>query len=174
MTKIIQSMLLFIMLCSPVAHAIEQGEPAPDFTATTLEGETLQLRSLLKQGPVYLVFFSTWCELCQFEISAFKRIHHHFGDRLPLIAINSDVGDDHQQVERYVEAYQLPYRVIYDGSGALRKTYEIHTVPQQLLISPSGKVVYLDSDAPAGSGMKVEAVIEARWRKLFGKVNMEY
>ena len=174
MTKVTHTIiLLFILFCSS-AYAIEQGELVPDFTATTLEGERVQLHSLLKQGPVYLVFFSTWCELCQFEISAFKRIYHHFGERLPLIAINSDVGDDREQVAQYVEAHQLPYRVVYDSSGGVRKAYEVHTVPLQLLISSEGLVVYLDSDAPAGSGMKVEAVIEARWRKLFGKVSNEY
>ncbi len=166
MVKIIHSMILLLSLFYSLAHAVEKGEPAPDFAATTLDGENIQLQSLLKQGPVYLVFFSTWCELCLFEISALKRIHRHFGDRLPLIAINSDVGDDRVQVKQYVEAYQLPYRVVYDGSGALRKAYDVHTVPQQMLISPAGQVVYLNSDAPAGSGLKTEEVIEERWRRL--------
>src|SRR5690606_18069835 len=47
------------------------GRPAPDFTLTTLEGETLAL-SELRGTPVVLNFWATWCGPCQREMPALQ------------------------------------------------------------------------------------------------------
>jgi len=52
----------------PAAPVVDA--PAPDFTVTTLAGETLQLSDLRGQ-PVFLNFWATWCIPCRAEMPAF-------------------------------------------------------------------------------------------------------
>lgn len=60
----------------PPAPAV--GHPAPDFTLTTLTGETFAL-SDLRGKPVVLNFWATWCPPCIREMPLLDRFHREFG-----------------------------------------------------------------------------------------------
>ena len=42
------------------------GQPAPDFTATTVDGKTVKLSDFRGQ-PVWLTFGASWCQPCRAE-----------------------------------------------------------------------------------------------------------
>lgn len=54
--------LVFLLLSFPaVGYALDIGDRAPDFNATTLNGrEVLYSSSLKGKRPVYLIFWATW------------------------------------------------------------------------------------------------------------------
>src|SRR5262249_39386011 len=51
------------------AGSLAQGQPAPDFTGTTLDGQKLTLSSL-RGKPVLVNFFASWCTSCEHELPA--------------------------------------------------------------------------------------------------------
>jgi len=66
------------------------GKPAPDFTVTTLSGESITL-SDLKGRRVILDFWATWCPPCIDEIPHFVQLSNEFHPQeLFLIGISSE------------------------------------------------------------------------------------
>lgn len=57
--KIILILLLFLLPLS--SYAVEVGDKAPDFNATTLDGREIHYFSAIKdKKPLYLIFWATW------------------------------------------------------------------------------------------------------------------
>jgi peroxiredoxin len=53
------------------APGLAVGERAPDVAVTTVEGKTIQLASLYKDGPIVLTFYrGGWCPICNRALSA--------------------------------------------------------------------------------------------------------
>jgi peroxiredoxin len=67
-----------------------QGVLAPDFSVTTLDGQTMQL-SELKGRRVVLDFWATWCPPCVKEIPHFIRLRNETAiDELVIVGISSE------------------------------------------------------------------------------------
>lgn len=60
---------------SPQQIGLPIGQPAPAFTAPDQNGREISLESLLKKGPVALVFFRSadWCVYCKLQLVDLQR-----------------------------------------------------------------------------------------------------
>ncbi|WP_414664807.1 peroxiredoxin family protein [Horticoccus sp. 23ND18S-11] len=76
----IKTLILIALFCG-VMHAsaaempgLKEGDRAPDFTLATGGGEKVALATLLKQGPVALVFVRSadWCPFCRKQLQALQ------------------------------------------------------------------------------------------------------
>ncbi len=120
------------------------GQTAPDFTLPALSGEVYQLRDMLNQGDVLLIFWSTRCAFCHAMLPEFKAADRRYGSRgLTLAAI--DIGDEKDsEVRQYVQDYGVPYLVLNDDKAkpALIRDYHLLGTPTIILIGSDGKVLY--------------------------------
>src|SRR5439155_26662601 len=56
------------------AHALKAGDAAPDFILPDTHSEPLRLHSLLRDGPVIVVFYrGGWCPYCNLHLRGFQR-----------------------------------------------------------------------------------------------------
>lgn len=68
------------------------GDPAPDFTLKTLDGQTVRLSSL-KGSVVLLDFWASWCGPCQDYLPGTEALHRKYGSRgLKVLGVNIE-GD---------------------------------------------------------------------------------
>src|SRR5437660_1587380 len=73
------------------------GQPAPDFTATTLDGQTVRLVDL-RGKVVVLDFWATWCAPCRAMLPHERElVRKNAGKPLVFLGISAD---DHPQVLR--------------------------------------------------------------------------
>lgn len=57
------------------SRALPEGGFAPDFTLLDSNGRPVDLASLLRSGPVIVVFYrGSWCPYCNLELRAYQRI----------------------------------------------------------------------------------------------------
>ena len=55
-------------------RALKPGAVAPDFMLPDAQGRGARLQSLLRQGPVVLVFYrGSWCPYCSLHLRGFQR-----------------------------------------------------------------------------------------------------
>jgi len=55
-------------------RALKPGAVAPDFMLPDAQGRGARLQSLLRQGPVVLVFYrGSWCPYCNLHLRGFQR-----------------------------------------------------------------------------------------------------
>ncbi len=57
------------------SHALKAGDTAPDFILPDEHGQLVRFQSLLRKGPVIVVFYrGGWCPYCNLHLRGFQRI----------------------------------------------------------------------------------------------------
>lgn len=118
--------------------AIQVGDRAPDFSLPAQTGETITLSQFLGKQPVVLYFYpKDDTPGCTIEACAFRDSYEAFqGAGAAVIGVSSDSVDSHKT---FAEKYSLPFALVSDRDGALRKAYG---VPNTLFVVP-GRVTYV-------------------------------
>lgn len=101
--------------------AIAEGDTAPDFALPDENGERVRLASLLRAGPVVVIFFrGEWCPYCNNQLKEFERTIEQFKARgATLVAISPQTIAKTGASKAKNEA---SYRFLSDeGSGVARR-----------------------------------------------------
>lgn len=137
---------------APHAHSahLAVGQIAPGFTLPALSGDVYRLDTMLSQGDVLLVFWSTHDAFSHAMLPQLKAVDRRYGNRgLTLAAI--DVGEENdKEVRQYVQDYGIPYLVLNDDArkAALIKRYHIVGTPTIVLIANNGKILFIGHQLP--------------------------
>jgi peroxiredoxin len=96
-----------------VQNSLKVGQKAPDFELPNVKGESVNLHSLLEQGPVVLNFYrGGWCPYCNLELNAYNK---HLGDienlGASLVAISPQTPDNSLST---AEKNDLKFEVLSD------------------------------------------------------------
>lgn len=116
--------------------APQLGRPAPDFTATTMEGAQVKL-SDLRGHPVWLTFGAPWCQPCRAENPDIEAAYlSHRAQGLRVLAIF--VQDSRSDIEQYAQRIGLTYTKVDDSSGRIASSYRIAGIPSHFFIDRAG------------------------------------
>lgn len=116
--------------------APEIGKPAPDFTATTLEGEKITL-SKLRGHPVWLTVGASWCQPCRAENPDIEATYEKYRDKgLKLVAVF--IQDNRSDIGSYAKRAGLTYPKIDDADSAIASSYRIVGIPSHFFIDSAG------------------------------------
>ena len=126
------------------------GAPAPDFTLKTLAGETASL-SDYKDRPVFLNFWASWCKPCCGEMKDIIAAYDaHKDQHLQVLAINLTDQERMKDVRQFRDDFQMPFPVLLDEQGKVRKSYALRGVPTSVFIDARG-IVRLVNPGPITS-----------------------
>lgn len=111
---------------------LKVGAKAPNFSLKNARGETVKLRSMLRKGPVILVFYrGAWCPYCNLELQALNETLPSFKKYgASLIAISPQTPDKSlAQLEK--DGY--PFEILSDLDDKVMKAYKLYwEVPPEL------------------------------------------
>ncbi len=118
--------------------SIQIGDPAPDFSATGLQGQPVALADFIGNKALILFFYpADESPVCTKEACAFRDAYQDFAEAgAEVIGVSSDSAQSHRQ---FAQHHRLPFRLISDEDGALRRAFG---VPKTLGLLP-GRVTYL-------------------------------
>jgi len=116
------------------------GIPAPDFTATAVDGKTISLNKL-KGKVVVLNFWFIACTPCQVEAPVLKKIAAQFEkDDVVFISIAREKQAD---LEKYLKSDQFFANNIADPASAVCKdVYRVLGFPTTIVIGRDGRIQY--------------------------------
>jgi len=114
------------------------GDRAPDFEIPFADGSRVRLAELLARGPVVAFFYpKDQTPGCTAEACSFRDAYTTFSEGgAQVVGISSDSADSHAAFAR---AHGLPFPLVSDAGGTLRKAYG---VPKTLGVLP-GRVTYV-------------------------------
>jgi peroxiredoxin Q/BCP len=120
------------------APQIGLGDQAPDFTLPTQSGTEVTLSEFRDKKTVVLFFYpKDETAGCTAEVCSFRDNYEVFTEAgAEVIGISSDSVSSH---ERFAGRYALPFTLVSDEGGEVRKRYG---VPSKLGILP-GRVTYV-------------------------------
>jgi len=145
MTKSFTKVVLLCLATLTVnAHAspLKVGDSAPNFTANTLDGVTVQLSNFINKKPVYLKFWATWCSYCKVEMPHLQAIYNENGEQVEILTINVGMNDSIRNIERFYQQNGFTLPTIFDQKGALTSSYGVVGTPYHVLIDKQGKIAY--------------------------------
>lgn len=121
-----------------MADRIGVGDDAPDFTLPSQTGFDVTLSHFQEKKTVVLFFYpKDDTRGCTAEVCSFRDSYEVFAEAgAEVIGISSDSVDSH---ERFAGKYALPFTLVSDRDGEVRKRYG---VPSTLGILP-GRVTYV-------------------------------
>src|SRR6266545_4367534 len=113
------------------------GQPAPRFSARTLEGVTYSNASL--GGSVTLLQFWTTAPRCRGDETAVDEIDRKFGAQ-GLIVLAIDEGESPATVKKYLQEHPRTVRIVLDEHRQIARRFGKHGCPYYVLIDREGRI----------------------------------
>lgn len=137
---------------------------APDFTLTTVDGDTFHLREH-RGHVVVLNFWATWCPPCRREIPHFVKLQRELGDMgLQFVGVALERSAGTEEVSAFAEKMNINYPIGL-GDGSISQKYGgVRRLPKTFIIGPKGKI---RGRIP---GMTTESMIRPKLESLLEEV----
>ena len=116
--------------------APRKGFLAPDFTLTTLDGDTVRL-SDLRGRPVLINFWASWCGPCRAEMPHLEAAYEAHSDA-GLIVLGVDQLESPPLVARFVEEFGLTFPIPLDRDGKVSAAYQARALPTSFFVDADG------------------------------------
>ena len=133
------------------------GEAAPEFSGTLLDGSTLKL-SDLKGSYVLLDFWGSWCGPCRRQNPSLVRLYEAFKDaefqnadgfEVVSIALEGNPAPWRNAIEK--DGLDWKYHIL-DGpmgerayANSIGTQYEIKSIPASFLLDPDGTIIAVNT-----------------------------
>jgi len=132
--------LLLAILTAGAGPTQAPGRPAPDFELKSLEGRPTRL-SEFRGRPLLVNFWASWCDPCREEMPAIVvAFERHSAARLAVLAVNLRDQERERDVRRFVEEFRLPFPILLDTRGTVRRRYRVRAIPTSVFIDSAGIV----------------------------------
>ncbi|MDQ3878531.1 MAG: TlpA family protein disulfide reductase [Actinomycetota bacterium] len=135
---------------APRDAATEVGSPAPDFSLTTLDGQTFTSHDL-EGTPVVMNFWASWCGPCRDEAPLLQRKYAETSDRVAIVGV--DTTDTKAAARAFVNKFHITYPIVRDPDGKILNALDIHTgLPDTVFIDSDYRLLAADSARAARYG----------------------
>jgi peroxiredoxin len=115
----------------------EVGQPAPDITYQTFDGETASLSDYTGR-PLVVNFWASWCAPCITEMPAFEQVHQQMGDEVAFLGL--DVQDTLEDGQQFADRTGVTWDLGRDPDGTLVRQLGGIGMPTTVLIDADGVV----------------------------------
>ena len=128
--------VLLLGACSR-SSAVEQGEPAPDFSLSTIDGDTVSL-SDFKCKVIILDFFASWCPPCREEIPDFVDLQKRYGSKgFTMIGVSLVSQKDSKS---FASRMGINYPVLVDNGKVSALYGPVRSIPTTFVIGRDFKI----------------------------------
>ncbi|MBM4172644.1 MAG: TlpA family protein disulfide reductase [Ignavibacteria bacterium] len=109
----------------------------------TIDGEDIQLMELVKNGPVLINFWATWCQPCKAEMKHLKALYDKYSEKgLTIIGFNLDSPKSVAKVKSFVSSQELKYPIVLDTNSEIFNKFSGQVMPYSILFNTDGNIVF--------------------------------
>lgn len=160
------------------AGAVAAGDPLPDATLTTVDGQQVTLASVLDGAPAVIVFYrGAWCPYCNITLKHYEQtLAATLREQgVGLVAISPQTPDGSQAA---VANGELSFTVLSDPANALASQLGILTAPsaeaQEAHTTLGFAVKDSNADDTPGLPFPTVLVVDASGTVRFADVHVDY
>ena len=129
---------VFFLVQSSYAKVPLSGDPAPDFSLTSVTGEKVVLSDM--KGKVVLLGMFHICVPCMKQALEFNKVRDELSSaKLAILGINTS-GDSKEEVMAYLKGFpeKVKFSYLLDPEQSVNKNYIQRDMPTVLIIGPNG------------------------------------
>ena len=156
-------LLLLSLGCLSATLTAQSDKPLPSAKLKTLEGQTLDVRDIPKEGKITVVsFWATWCSPCKKELDAILDYYDEWREKygMELIAVSIDDSRTAAKVPAMVAQKKWPYRIVHDFNKEFQIAANVAQIPHTLVVDPKGNIVYEHTGYAPGDELELEEVLK--------------
>ena len=149
--KKILSILVILCLAAGMAGCAcaesPQGQAMPDFSVELTDGTTVTLSELLRTKEVVVLnIFTTWCGPCQGEFPEMEAVYQQYKDRMEIVAVSPDSGDDMETLRLFKEEMGVTFPMGQAGADIVG-SFEIPGYPTTFIFDRNGRIAHYEVGA---------------------------
>lgn len=142
---------------------VARGEPAPDFSLTTFDGQTFALADL--QGKIVVLnFWASWCKPCEQEAADLQTAWEMYSPRGDVVFLGVDYVDTEQEAAAYLARFGITYPNGHDVGQRIYEAFRAAGVPETYFIDREG-VLFHTRIGPFTSLNEITAVLDEMLEK---------
>ena len=163
--RILPILFLALFLLVPqisFASSAQLGEQMVHFSLEDMNGNTIDMESIIGKKPVMLIFWASWCPTCKTESPEINKLVEKFTPKgMEFIGVNVGFNDSVKRAEAFIEKYKLNYPNIFDTKGEISAKYMIQGVPTIVVADKKGTILFRNFGTPD--------ITEENFSLLFGE-----
>ena len=133
----------FIIVSLFLLSILSAQDRVPNLRLKMLNGKYAKLYDFLKDGPMIIDFWATWCEPCKKQMRYLDLFHNHFKELgFKVLTVNTDTPKSMSKVKPYVRTKGFEFNVAVDPNSQIKKKMKIQQMPTTIIIDQDGTVVY--------------------------------
>ena len=144
------------------ALSVKEGEPAPDFEITSIDGAKVKLSSF-RGKVVLLAFWASWCPRCMEELAFLQGLYTGYKDKLTVLAVNQDtknLSETHlAKLKETVKEMGLEFPILIDLEFEAWQKYGINALPTSIIVDKDGKVLFAEPNYYWASQKKIKNLL---------------
>ncbi len=141
-------------------------EKIPDMPIKLLDGTNTRLHEFLKDGPVIIDFWATWCVPCKKLMKHLNKFHLHFNELgLKVLAISTDTPRSMGKVKSYIRSRDYKFFVGVDPNQQVMKKLKAELMPTTIIVDEEGNVIYRHQGYYPGDEHKILNTLEEHYKK---------
>lgn len=133
-------------------HALEMLKPSPDADHTIVlkneKGKTTDFKRF-EGKDIYIQVFQSDCVDCIREMLILNELNKKYGNKIQFVSLNVDMNkaDYEKFCKQYKDMFDWPI-LYFNGNYDWLMEQRIETLPDYMVVNPSGRVLYRDAPAP--------------------------
>jgi len=134
----------------------------PTIKLKKLNGQSVMLQNYLKEGPVLINFWATWCAPCKKEMVYLDQFEKNYKDKgLSILAVSTDSQKSLSQVRSYIRSKKYTFEVFQDPNSQTFKKLNGNLMPTNILINKDGKILWRHYGYLPGDETEMEKEIKS-------------
>lgn len=138
----------------------------PPFRLSTLDGSVIDSKDLVGHKPFVVVFFASWCQICDAKMPVVVRTLDAIGGgggagAVPVIAIATDEDETWSDVAPWILRHQMRYPVVRGSSTTFTRRYNpFGGVPLVLVVGPEGRLLEVQLGYAADDAQRLREALD--------------
>lgn len=108
----------------------------PVLSATSIQGEEVDLASLSKDNAVLVYYWASWCSICNFVSPSVDIISDYY----PVVTVALSSGEDNR-LKKYLSYKDYDFSVINDNQSTFGREWQVNVTPT-IFIVKDGEIVW--------------------------------
>ena len=142
-SDLLKRMYVIFFLIVVVVSTLPAANKAPDFTLKKMSGGNFNLKENLKNGPILIDFWATWCKPCLKALPEVQLLHEKYTEKgLQVVTVSTDNAKSKGKVKPFVKGARYTFEVLLDSDQEVRKLFGGTVIPLSVLIDSNGEIKY--------------------------------